>query len=440
MDNYGMAMYGSLLFEKVSIVPDWGSGDVGRIIYDLDTENYYLGAPDIETGYNGWIPIGIISNSIKSYNIDWDENLTGSTGKVSASNVPVSYDSTSTNVQVAVDLIHDAIVDLSKGTDIQDQAITADHLKVTGADAVTADVIPITNTDGYFSGTIKTIEDALNELAQMTAADVSLDTTSGTFGKDLSFTSTTVQEALEALEDYLSTVTATQIPCTYEGCGCATNVQFAINALYNLHAQMKLVDLVDVPAYDAAKFFLKSNGTNSVSWTSITSNDIVTQFPGQTSTNAQAAFWAIEATLTSIQNQLNSLHFTAEDIEYNKSDFDQFNNVDDALDYILNQFYYPGRLPSASIIPCTAIGETTNTTVQLALAYLNNEVNSLLSLIPCEVKAADVPYTSPSGATNVSAALDYIFSFIIYARQNCDCCNGFGAFTPTTSTTSTTGS
>ena len=133
---------------------------------------------------------------------------------------------------------------------------------------------------------------------------------------------------------------------------------------------------------------------------------------------SRAQLWAIDTGLNSLQTQINNLAFSAEDISYTHAQFTMVSDVDDALDYIYNNFYHPGNIPVAGEIPCTAIGAAANNKVQLALDYLNNEVNSILSSMPCQVGAGDVTYNSPQGATNVADALTYVMGFISHMINN----------------------
>ena len=289
MDNYGMNMFGSFVVERVQILPDWGTADMGRMLYDLNTENYYLGGPAITVGVSGWIPIGITQTSIRSYNIDWDTDMTGLYGKVSASNIPCSIDDTTSNVNDALNALQDSIDSLQVGDTIEPSAVKSYHLDITGINRIDSAVIPIDNSEGYFTGETPTIEDALTQLQQKNAGAIELDLVGGTFGDLLGFTPTTIQNGFQDIEEYLNTFTAADLPCHYEGCACDTNVQFVIDALYNLHVSLKITDMVDVPDYSADNRYLKSNGVNNTEWVELVANDVTATYPGTTPTNVQGA-------------------------------------------------------------------------------------------------------------------------------------------------------
>ena len=417
MDNYGMSMFGTLVVEKVPVKPDWGVADTGRIIFDMSTGTYWLGAHSASIGYGGWVSLGLTVNSVNDYNINWDTQLTGVYGGVNASDVPTLYLTAPSDVQHAIDDISLLISGLQSAVNIVPEAIKDYHLDVTGPYRITASDIPIDNTNGYFSGSIIKIEDALDQISRKTASDIRLNTTSGAFGNSLGFTPSDVQAALEDLETYVSEMTASQIPCTYEGCGCDTNLQFAIDALYHLHTNIKLTDLIDVADYDSNNRYLKSNGINNVTWVELVANDVKAQYPGVTNSNVQAALWNIGIVLDDLDNRLNALNFKAEDIEYTLGSY-TFLNVDDALDYIMTTFYQPTNRPVATDISCSGIGLPSNNNVQLGLTYLNNQINSILSQMPCTVGASDVTYYSAQGSTDISHTLDYIMGFISYAILN----------------------
>lgn len=427
MDNYGMNMLGGFVVEKVQILPDWSVQDAGRMLFDLNEGNYYLGAPEITIGNNGWIPVGVVSSAVKSYNIDWDFGMTGGYGKVSAVHMPVLYDTTSTTLQGAITDINAQIAALQSGSTISPASIKDYHIDFTGTNALTSGVIPCDNTEGYFSGSSIKIEDALNQLQEKDASSILLDTSGGDFGGDLGFSSTTIQGALESIEDYLNDLTASDVPCTYEGCGCTTNVQFAIDALYNLHANLKLVDLIDVPAYDSTHKYLKSNGSSCVEWVTPWAIDFKCYYPGSTEETVQGALNSIKSDLDSLQSQINEIetphHFSADDIAYDRSGYD---DVDDALDYMFTNFYYnsAGHYQPAELTPCSSING--NDDVNTALLNINSRLTSVESSLPCTVGASDVTYNSGVGST-VKAALDYIMNYLSYVQTNCSgqCSHGF---------------
>ena len=433
MLNYGTDMNGSFVVEKVISLPQWSTSDIGRFIYDCTQNNYYLGGPLITVGQSGWIPLGLTGNVIKRDNIDWDTTLSNRLGAISAKDIPAEYEISASDVQTILDQYYDNFDQIKKGTFLADGSIKSNHLAITGSERITAESIPIVNVTNLFpmiSGSIITIEDALSTLIRRSAEKISLDQTDASnYGDLLDFKATNIQGAFEEIESYLKTLTAQDIPCTYEGCSCDTNVQFVIDALYKLRTEIKFIDLIDTPdAYDSKLLFLKAN-SSALEWSDIFANDVIAQYPGTTVSNVQFAIWTLEGDLAALTNRVDELHFDAPDIGYTPSNNAySFSDIGSALDTIFNEFYSPKRPPTATSISCIAMGGVANTNVQLVLAYLDSQLNTLLSSLPCSVGAANVSYASASGATNVANTLTYILSFIDFMRTN----NGvaYKAFTP----------
>lgn len=428
MDIYGLNVLGGFIVERVNFLPDWTHTDVGRMLFDLNGQNYYLGAPSETYGHHGWVPIGLVTGSVQSYNINWDTDLSEGHGKVSAIHVPVRYEEEPSNVQEAINLLHTGISHLQVGDTIEPESIKDYHIDFQGSNAVTSNVIPCDNLEGYFTGTNIKIEDALNQLNEKDASDILLNTESGSFGSNLGFSATTIQAGLENIEDYLNDLTASDIPCTYEGCGCTTNVQFAIDALYNLHANLKIVDLIDVPAYNSTHRYLKSNGSTCMEWVTPWAVDILCFYPGGTTEETlQGALNSIKCSFDTIHGDINDIntpyHFSANDISYDHPDY---TNVDDALDYMFMHFYHdaPGRHQPAELTPCSSIGGHSN--VNTALLNLDSRLTSIEASFPCTISSDDVDYMSTQGST-LKEALDYIMNFISYIQNNCagDCVGGF---------------
>lgn len=414
MDNYGMNMLGTLTIEKVTTRPTWSIQDTGRFIFDLSTKTYFLGGPSLDVGYDGWVALGLTNGIVKAFNIDWDTNLTGLFGRVSAKHVPALLDGGANDVQSIIDEFSTQLLALSSAAGLAPNSIKDFHLDIAGTNKISADSIPVLNLDGHFSGGTPTIESALKQIVEKTTGDIYLDTVNGHFGARLNLINLqTCQDALESLEEFISKFNATQIPCTYEGSGSNTNVQFAIDALYHMHTSIKLIDLEDVPSYDPNKLYLKSNGLDRVDWVELIGNDIACQYPGTQPSNVQGALWHIGIELDSINNRLNNFSVIAEEVEYTHAAYPtQFLNVDDALDYMFANFYSPTNQQSAALTPCSGIGSTSNNNVQLGLTYLLNQIIAIQSQLPCSVGAAEVGYASANGATDVAHTLDYIMGFI----------------------------
>lgn len=423
MQSYGTTMNGSFVVEKVINLPQWSLSDIGRFLYDCTTNNYFLGAPLITVGQDGWIPLGITTNIIKAQNIDWDVELSNRLGGVSAKDVPAAYKLEPSTVQAILDTYYDTFELIRQGKFLSAGSITAPLLKIEGQDKISAKSIPILNETSLFkpiSGSTITIEDALTILIRRSAEKINLDTSgASTYGDNLNFKATTIQGAFEELEQYLVALTADDIPCTYEGCSCETNVQFVIDALYKLYSQIKIIDLVDTPdAYDDKLFYLKSNGVDKLEWSNIVANDVEAQYPGTDPSNVQYAIWTMEGDIKNIIYRLDTLKLHAKDIKYEPNSTQYvFDNVDTALNTIFTNFYSPKNKPTATDISCIAMGGPANINVQLVLAYLDSQLNTLLSSLPCSVGAANVSYASASGATNVANTLTYILSFIDYMRS-----------------------
>lgn len=426
MQNYGQSFVGSLVIERVDKLPIWSISDIGRLLYDTDTDQYYIAGINCNTGINGWIPIGLNKNVIKSWMVDWDINITNEYGKVSAKDLPVLYKTKPSDVQTVINIFDDSIEKLKTAELIADESIKCRHLKTQGSEAVSAACIPIINLKSLFpviDNPVITIEEALTYLITRTADTIKLEDSTkyerdDIFGSCLSFVSPakTVQDALELLEQYLCRLTATDIPCTYEGCSCKTNVQFVLDALFRLYSQCKLCDLSDVPPVTVANQYLKFNGTE-LEWTDLLALNVQCQYPGNSpGFNVQQAIWDLESKYVTLANSIGTIIFKAKDVEYLNNKYPTVNNVQSMLDYIVTDFYSIQNPPTSRNIKCDPIGSPSNTNIHLALAYLDSQVNTLLSTLPCEVDIEDINYTTPDSInTNLKNTLDYILAFI-------DCC------------------
>jgi len=278
MKSYGMAMQGQIVIEKIIERPDWTSHDIGRFIYETSTGMYWLGAYTNAVAYAGWVPIGLSDGIIKAQFIDWDVDLIGHPDKVSAASIPCWYGDEISNVQLSVDSIIADIKSLSSGDLIAPGSIKDYHLDTTGPNAITSSSIPIDNTLGYFSSDIESIEDALNVLYNRKADSISV--TSG-FGSLLGLSSANVQQALEDLEQYIAELSAENISATYPANGELSNVQYILDAYYNLLVTLNFTDLIGTPDdYGIEGQYLRSNGTDAACWATIDASEVTCLWPG----------------------------------------------------------------------------------------------------------------------------------------------------------------
>lgn len=417
MQNYGTRMAGSIIVERVRTLPMWSSADTGRFLYDLKTENYYLGGPTSSVASKGWIPIGLTSGIIKSNNLDWDTTLSNRFGAISAKDLPILYLNKPSNTQAAINNISDNLESIKSGKYLADGAIKLRHLDIHGTNAITAAGLPLKNAKSLFTptnGTDVFIEDALDLLYNRRANGVLLDEKprTGLFTTRLNFSAKTVQDGLECLEDYLAELSADEISCTYQGCNCKTNVQFVIDALYKLYADVAFTDLTDTPAAQEQDKYLKSNGAALI-FTDLKAKEVKCQVPGNAHTDVEGLIRCLFDTCDTLTNQINGMNVFASNVKYTSPVTKySFNNVASALDIIFNNFYSTVNHIPASDISCLAMGGPANTNVQLALSYLNAQVNTLTSTLPCNITASDVSYTIHSKVTNTNFALDYIIGVI----------------------------
>ncbi len=429
MDIFGANMNGSFIVERIESLPSWGSSDVGRFLFDIKTNNYYLGAPSLEIGTDGWIPIGLVSTIVKSFNLDWDTEMEQEHGKISAINIPCKIKETIYNVNEYLNELSNNISELQKAKTIENKSVKYYHIDFETENKLMSSHIPIVNTDGYFSEETKTIESALISLQTKTAKDIPLyiseeeNSTVGIFGNKLKLSADNIQNGLESLETYINNLTASNIPCYYEGSQDDSNVQFVLDALFNLHGKLKLTDLVDVQNYDSTNRFLKSlgcpeNGCGGTEWTTITANEVTAKYPGETMTNVQAVISELSNSFNTLLNVFSEGKYKSENIAYTHPSFEEFDNIDNAMDYVLNNFNYPGRKINANEIPCSPIGNKDNNNIQLALNFLNTNLQQILSNGPCDIKAQDVEYISSSGHTTVEETLGYIMGFVRHMITN----------------------
>ena len=429
MQNYGSSMSGSFVCERVQELPVWSSNDVGRGLFDYKTQTGYIGGYNNTIGVNGWIPIGLTKGSIKTQYIDWDTDLSNRPGSVSAKHVPIYYKNKPSTVQLAIDDIITKFELLKKGdyTVLGQEVVKCKQIKKVGNDAVNAECLYITNSKNVFPSSLIvdqniTIESALDYAGSRTANLINLEQTNriDRFGTKLNFINTkTIQDALEALENYLDNLTAADIPCTYEGCNCQTNVQFVLDALYKLYSDAKFINLADVPAaHDPDKHYLKSDGSSLV-WVDLLASETFCHFPNTEKVTVQQALYDLKSRTDVLDTRITNIKLDACNIAYTslKPEY-VITNVGSALDLIFNDFYSNKNKPKAVDIDCMAIGNSSNTNVQLALNYLNTQVNNCLASLPCTINAVDVPYISTYGATEVGHVLDYVLDFIDNMRTN----------------------
>lgn len=318
MKSYGMAMQGQIIIEKVTDRPDWSSHDTGRFIYETSTGMYWLGAHTNDISYAGWVPIGLSDNIIKSQFIDWDITLSGNPDKVSAASIPCWYNNEISNVQDSIDSIVADLKSLSDGTLLEPGCIKDYHLDTTGPNKITAATIPIVNDQGYFSTSITSIEDALNFLYNRKADSIAV--TSG-FGSILGFTSQNVQSALEDLEVYISELSADKIKATYPTTGEITNVQYILDAYYNLLVSLNFIDLIGTPNdYGIEGQYLRSNGVDGTVWATIDAAEVSCLWPGcsggtSVQTNVQTAICQLYELYGSCRPIVEVLLFCLDDSE-----------------------------------------------------------------------------------------------------------------------------
>ncbi len=409
MDNYGLNMQGVVLVQRVDSKEDWTEDDIGRIILDSSSGQFWIGGISTSFGQNGWVEIGIFDRSVKYRMIDWDDALEGFTTKVSSINIPCLYGDSTSTVQTAVNSILDEITALSKGETLQSTAIKSFHLDTSGTYRIDARIIPIENAYGYFNSSIQNVEDALNYAVIRNADQVPLEYDGG-FGSLVGFTSQNVQAALVDIEQYLNGLRADNVQATYPLSPEMSTVQFVLDAHYQLIQNINFKDLIGTPLdYGSAGQVLITDGVDSVCFQNLVANNIGCQYPQTTDTNVQAAIWGIQQDIYDLQATIEShAVLDATQVTYNGND--TFNDVDSVLDYLISNTYRSDHLPNASDITSIGISDTDN--VQDALIYLSDQFSSLLSQLPCRLVSDNVEYMSPAGHVSVKAALDYLFSLL----------------------------
>lgn len=416
MQSYSTNMEGSLKIEKVDKLPNWTSYDTGRFLYDLSTKKFYLGTSSIEYGNKGWIVVGLSDKCIKSYHIDWDIDLTNKAGCISAKDIPVLYENKPNNIQNIISLAEIYFKSIKNGTFLGNGCIKDYHLDVNSIHSINADSIPYTN-DKYFSITTPlnknffSIEDAIIHVYTREANEINLENTDreNKFGDLLSFDAKTVQDALEQIELYLSTLTASQVSVVYPGCECKTNVQAAIDALYKIAAQGAFTDLADTPiGYNNGKYVKSTE--KGLTFTQINSSDVLVNYSGLDSNSTLDDYIElIQSDLTKLDNKINNL--SANNIKFDyTSDNLNFTNTQQCLLYLIKNYFSSNNLPSANQISCIPIGSEQNNTVQLALSYLANTVSTISNSFNCSTSTLSIN----NAEHTLQETLDYIINFINY--------------------------
>jgi hypothetical protein len=128
MENYALSMQGHFITEKVLNIPVWTASDIGRFIYVISLDRYFIGAASASIDDDGWAIIGLYNDTITDRYIDWDTNLDYVNDKISSINIPTMYSDTTTNIQIALDDIFDSISLLSSGDLISDGGILPRHI------------------------------------------------------------------------------------------------------------------------------------------------------------------------------------------------------------------------------------------------------------------------------------------------------------------------
>jgi hypothetical protein len=162
MKSYGMEMDGNFVIEKIAVKPIWTSEQLGRLIYVEADETYWLG------GHTSWISIGSTVAYIKKGHIDFGYGL----NQVNASSIP--FEDSARNDVISAENVHDAIVSISNGDGLGDNAISS---RSYGEESILNTHIKWGSTDDYvgakdlpinsnFTGVVKVIstEEAINQI------------------------------------------------------------------------------------------------------------------------------------------------------------------------------------------------------------------------------------------------------------------------------------
>lgn len=426
MENYALTMKGRFVTEKVLNIPIWTLNDIGRFIYVISLDRYFIGAQTAVIDDDGWASVGLYNESIKNKHIDWDINLEYlDDNKISGRNIPIVYDETNTNIQRAIDLIYVNILHLVTGDLLDSGSIISRHI------GFEANNIKIDNSLGYFTPLVPptdlTIQNVLDELYLRTAEDLKLSKNTN-FGNLFNLNITSLESSLISLEKYLNTFPSKHIIVNDPIKSSPLALQYCIDALYGLITSSKFISLNDTPNnYGLQNQFLITNG-NEITYADIYADIINVQYPSSVPTTVQAAFNSIRIELDNIELGAAFDPLTRDITQINASNviYDNsegvlnLSNVDDTLDYLLINSYTLSKPPKAIDIPCSGIGSTTNT--QSALEHLQEYLNQAIGLIPSCLKASDIYYNSVKDQTNVDSALDYLFLNDAKILALEDCC------------------
>jgi len=391
MKYYGVNMAGSIVIERIETKPAWSENVIGRILFEEDSQKYFLGAQSSDHGIDGWIPIGLYEDIVTTYEICIDETCTDE-DCLSAYTLPTIYKGEYTSTLYAITDITELINAVECGEGIEDNAIKSRHLN-TGIDTddkINASDIPVIDDCEYFIGS--TLEEVVGELFTRTAETIGLSTTSA-FGTYLTLSASNVDEALVSIEYYISELCADQIDCELDP---LTNpsTQDALDYLNTRINTYKLVDLSDVEDYQAGKPFLMSCGTSSI-WVALIAEYVSADYRGSTVD--------VQTVIDDIHNRLVYL----EDLDTYTNNGYPFTTVEGALDYIFANFFRPesGYYQTAIETP-TNIESYDN--VEEVLAYL---LDKLWSPEVLNLDATEIDYYTETGKITVDAALDELYTF-----------------------------
>jgi len=368
MKSYGLSVDGPLIIERVNSLPVWTASFIGRIVYDKMTATYWIAGDTSDDGINGWIQFGLTNNGILSNYINWDLNLNDPTA-VSAADIPVLYNDTTSNIQLVFDLVSESIQDISNGILLNNGCIIKRHIAFTTAD------IPFANLFGKYDSSIQNIEQVLNFL-RFTTGDMILFKQPNTFGLGIGSNADDVQSALIDIDSYLNNLTADNVKALIPSTSIWSSVQSVLDLLNSNITNFSFKDLVGTPSnYGIDKQFVKTNGVDTVFFSDIYATDIICQYPGTQQNTIQGALAIIQANLNSLSG--GTLTIDAHDISYDDSPSIGLTNVDDVLDYLIRECFTSSNLPEASQITAVGIGNSNN--VQSSLEFIQSEVETLLA-------------------------------------------------------------
>jgi len=398
MDNYGLNMKGSIIVQKVLSLTEWEESDIGRIVYDQSSGQYWLGGNSIDNDINGWIPVGLTKSCIKSYHIDWDLTLSDST-KVSAMTIPVEYMTTHTNIQDAINQLSSSFEHIKDGTSLLDKCILPRHIVLSAND------IPLSNDSGLFFDLNPTIEDGLIQIMNMTAKTWKL-SDNNKFGELLNCQVYNIEEALICLESKISTLSSYDISGYSVIDSSPVNLQYNLDILAQELHNLKFTSLIDVPSIYGKSFeFLTSTGTG-LSWKCIDVKNIEATYEG-ISGNIQEILDVIQGEIFTVSDILYNFSTDATKISYVHP---LFTNVDDVLDYLLQNSYSLTNQPNAINVLTSGIDSTIN--LQQSLEYLDSRITKLIDLVPCNITASEIEYNSPCNHFNINDSLVYLFDVL----------------------------